>query len=52
MKKYKILYQWGMNRLIVYVDAESKEQAEYLFYMQYGPNDILSIEEVTDEVIT
>lgn len=49
MNNYKIVYQYGINRLVVEVRAENLVQAEYLFIEQYGPGAIIEkIEEVTD----
>ena len=50
MTKYKIVYQQGINIEVVEIEAATKVQAEYIFYMEYGPNvDLKSIEEVENE---
>ena len=49
MKNYKIVYQYGHNRLVALVKAENLVQAEYLFIEQYGPGAIIQyIEEDTE----
>lgn len=46
MKTYEIKYQKGSDILIVKIDATSKNEAMYLFYMNYSQDDILDIVEV------
>lgn len=48
MKKFKIVYQWGINRLVAEIKAADLVQAEYIFLTQYGPGAIIEkIQEVT-----
>lgn len=50
MKKYKITYLKNGNLLVTTIEAESKAQAQYLFFMTVPCDDIKKIEEVTDNV--
>lgn len=49
MKKYNVVYIWGMNRLVAEIKATDKKEAEYLFLMQYGPGAAIEkIEEASE----
>ena len=50
MKKYKIKYQKGNDILITEIEVEENIKPAYAFYMSDPYADIISIEEVEDEV--
>lgn len=50
MKKYKVKYLSGSDICIKYVLAESQAEALAKFYIYVSHTDIISIEEVVDEV--
>lgn len=50
MKTWKIVYWHGGNKKIIKIDAVDKSQARRLFYMRVAHDDIISIEEVKDDV--
>lgn len=50
MTKYKITYCKNGDRLIKTVEAESRVEAKIRFYMSTLCDDIISIEEVKDNV--
>lgn len=50
MKKYKIVYWHCGRKKVLTVKAASKYAAKVQFYVQHSADDIISIEEVTDDV--
>lgn len=48
MKRYKIKYQEGINIYTKNIEATTREEAIYLFYIENSNVDILEIEEVKD----
>ena len=49
MKTYKIVYWNNGNILVKKIDAKSKAEAEYLFYMTTACDDIKTISEIKSE---
>lgn len=49
LKKYKVTYWNNGNIKVANVDAFSKYNAKQRFYLSYPCDDIISIEEVTEE---
>lgn len=50
MKKYNIVYWQNGNKLKLTIEAESKQQAIYLFTMNVSHFGIESVEEVQENV--
>ena len=50
MKTWKILYWHCGNKKVLKLQAASKYAAKVQFYVQHPADDIISIEEVTDDV--
>lgn len=50
MKTYKIVYWINGNKLVKKQKADNMRQAEMLFYVSTACDDIISIEEVTENV--
>lgn len=50
MSKYKIVYLCNGNKQVCECEAETAEQARYSFEMCVSSDEIISIEEVTENV--
>ena len=50
MKKYKITYWLNGNKLVATTEAPDELQARYFFEMCVPNDDVISIEEVTEDV--
>lgn len=50
MRTWKIVYWHCGNKRVTNVQAPSKYAAKVRFYVQHSADDIISIEEVTDDV--
>ena len=49
LKKYKVFYWNNGNKKVAEVEAFSKYNAKQRFYLTYPCDDIIRIEEVTEE---
>ena len=50
MKTWKIVYWHNGNKRTMKLQAASKYAAKVQFYVQHSADDIINIEEVTDDV--
>lgn len=50
MKTWKIVYWHNGNKRVMKLQAASKYAAKVQFYVKHSADDIISIEEVTDDV--
>ena len=50
LRTWKIVYWHGGNKRVMKLQAASKYDAKLRFYVQYPADDIISIEEVKDDV--
>lgn len=49
LKKFKVYYWQNGNKKVAEVEAFSKYNAKSRFYLNYSADDIIRIEEVTEE---
>lgn len=49
LKKYKVCYWHNGNKKVAEIDAYSKYNAKARFYLLHPADDIIRIEEVTEE---
>lgn len=51
VKKYKVVYWNNGNRLVKNIEAPNIVAARYNFYMSTACDDIISVTEITDNVV-